>query len=38
MPAYVNVADIVKIGVLAFVFIKLANFALGKAGLDRFQA
>lgn len=34
MPAYVNVVDFVKIGVMAFVFILLANVALKKAGLS----
>jgi len=38
MPGYVNIADVLKIALMAFVFIKLANYALGKAGLSRFQA
>ena len=35
MPAYFNVADFVKIGVLAMIFIWLANKGLRKMGLDQ---
>lgn len=33
MPSYFNVIDFFKIGLMAFVFILLANIALRKAGL-----
>lgn len=33
MPSFVNVTDFVKIGLIAFVFIALANIGLRKAGL-----
>ena len=33
-----NVADFVKIGVIAFAFIWLANKALDKAGMSQFKA
>ena len=38
MPKIFNVADFVKIGVLAFVFIWLVNRGLDKAGLSNFKA
>ena len=38
MPKIFNVADFVKIGVLAFVFIWLVNRGLTKAGLSQFKA
>jgi hypothetical protein len=38
MPAFVNPADFIKIGVIAFVFILGANYALRKAGLEQFTA
>lgn len=38
MPAIVNVGDFIKIGVIAFLFIFAANYALTKAGLDQFKA
>lgn len=33
-----NVADFVKVGLMAFVFIWLANKALTSAGLSQFKA
>jgi len=38
MPAYVNPADFVKIGLMAFVFVWGANKLLAKAGLSQYQA
>lgn len=38
MPKIVNVADFIKIGVIAFVFIFAANYILTKAGLEQFKA
>lgn len=38
MPAIVNVADFVKIGVIAVIFIWAANKALGAFGLDTLKA
>lgn len=38
MPAIVNVGDFIKIGLIAFVFIFMANYALDKAGLTNFKA
>lgn len=38
MPAIFNVADFIKIGVIAFVFIFAANHILAKAGLEQFKA
>lgn len=38
MPALVNVADFVKIGIIAFVFIFAANYALRKTGFEQFTA
>lgn len=38
MPAYFNVADFIKIGLMAMVFIWLANRGLSILGLDTFQA
>lgn len=37
MPAIFNVADFLKIGVLAFVFIFIANRVLDKTGLGQFR-
>lgn len=36
MPAIVNVADFVKIGVIAFVFIWLVNKGLAQIGADQY--
>ncbi len=36
MPKLFNVADFLKIGVIAFLFIFLANMALKKAGLSQY--
>lgn len=36
MPAYVNIPDIVKIGLIAVVFIWLANKALKSTNLSQF--
>lgn len=36
MPAVVNVADFVKIGIIAFVFIKLVNVGLAKIGQSQY--
>jgi len=38
MPAIFNLADFIKIGVLAFVFVFLANRALTMAGLAQYKA
>lgn len=38
MPAIFNVADFLKIGVLAFIFVFAANRILAKAGLSEFKA
>lgn len=32
-----NVADFVKIGLMAFIFIWLANRALSKVGMDQYK-
>ena len=37
MPAIFNVADFLKIGILAFVFIFIANRVLDKTGLGAFR-
>lgn len=36
MPAIVNIADFVKIGIMAAVFIWMANRILEKVGLENF--
>jgi len=36
MPAIVNVGDVVKIGLIAFVVIYFASKALKNAGLDQY--
>jgi hypothetical protein len=36
MPKIFNVADFIKIGVIAFAFIFIANYALKRAGLSQF--
>lgn len=36
MPPIVNLVDFVKIGVIAFVFIKLVNVGLAKAGAPQY--
>lgn len=38
MPPIFNVADFLKIGVLAFIFVFAANRILAKAGLSDFKA
>lgn len=38
MPAYVNIPDFIKIGVMAMIFVWGANKALRAAGLDQFTA
>lgn len=38
MPAFLNVADFLKIGILAFLFVWLANRALTAAGLAQYKA
>jgi len=38
MPAMFNVADFLKIGVMAFVFVYLANRILTASGLEQFKA
>jgi hypothetical protein len=38
MPAYVNIKDFIKVGIIAFVFIFGMNYALTKAGLEQFKA
>lgn len=38
MPALFNVADFLKIGVMAFVFVFLANRVLTASGLEQFKA
>lgn len=38
MPAIFNVADFLKIGVMAFVFVFVANRVLDKTGLGQFRA
>lgn len=38
MPGYFNVADFVKIGIMAIVFIWLVNKGLNKVGLENFTA
>lgn len=37
LPPIVNVGDFIKVGLIAFLFIWAANYALGKAGLDQFK-
>lgn len=37
VPAYVNVADFIKIGLMAFVFIWGANKALATLNLDDYK-
>jgi len=37
LPAVVNVSDFIKVGLIAFLFIWAANYALTKAGLDQFK-
>ena len=34
MPAYVNIPDFIKIGLMAWLFIWLANKAMQKAGFQ----
>lgn len=36
MPAIVNIPDIIKIGVIAFIAIYATNKALKSAGLDQY--
>lgn len=36
MPAILNVADVIKIGIIAFVVIYFANKSLKSAGLDQY--
>lgn len=36
MPPIVNIADFVKIGVIAFVFIWLVNKSLAKIGAEQY--
>lgn len=36
MPAIVNVADFIKIGVIAYVFIWLVNKGLAKIGASQY--
>lgn len=38
MPAVVNVADFIKIGLIAFVFVFAVNYGLTRLGLDQFKA
>ncbi len=38
MPPIVNVGDFIKIGLIAFVFIFAANYALDKVGFPQFKA
>lgn len=38
MPKILNIPDFLKVGVMAFIFITLANKALTKAGLERYKA
>lgn len=38
MPAIFNVADFIKIGVIAFLFVFIANRVLEKSGLGQFKA
>lgn len=38
MPAYFNVPDFIKIGLMAMLFIWLANKALGMFNLENLQA
>jgi hypothetical protein len=38
MKAVLNVADFVKIGLMAFIFIWLMNQALSAAGLSSYEA
>ena len=38
MPAIFNLADFLKIGILAFVFVFVANRVLEKTGLGAFKA
>lgn len=38
MPAMFNVADFLKVGIMAFVFIYIANRALTAGGFEQFKA
>lgn len=38
MPSFLNVADFVKVGILAFIFIFFANKILDKFNLSEFKA
>lgn len=38
MPEIFNLADFLKIGVMAFVFIFIANRVLARTGLDAYKA
>lgn len=38
MPAFLNVADFLKVGILAFVFVWAANRILTHVGLEQFKA
>lgn len=38
MPAFLNIPDLIKVGVLAFIFVFVANRVLEKTGLGQFKA
>jgi len=38
MPSFFNVADFLKIGIMAFVFVFVANRILAASGLEQFKA
>lgn len=38
MPEIFNVADFLKIGIMAFVFIFIANRILARTGLEAYKA
>lgn len=37
MPGFVNIPDFIKIGLMAYAFIWLANRALSKVGMDQYR-
>lgn len=38
MPAFFNVADFLKIGIMAFVFVFIVNRVLAHTGLEQYKA
>lgn len=38
MPAFLNIPDLIKVGVLAFIFVFVVNRVLDKTGLGQFKA